>query len=131
MGSMDLRGRSWIIPGESSSYYPQTRLYIEGLFFLLTETDRNRLEAIRKQVAGRVRIVLHGTNGFADEVTQRCIAGGVSKINVNKLVLEDYNSHLKSHASKLPQTQLIDEGVRHVVRMQEYQMDVCGSSGKA
>jgi fructose-bisphosphate aldolase class II len=89
-----------------------------------------RLEAIRAQVAGRVRIVLHGTNGFADEVTQRCIAGGVSKINVNKLVLEDYNSHLKACASKLPQTVLIDEGVRHVVRMQEYQMDVCGSSGR-
>jgi fructose-bisphosphate aldolase class II len=93
--------------------------------------SKNRLEAIRKQVAGRVRIVLHGTNGFADEVTQRCIAGGVSKINVNKLVLEDYNSHLRARASKLPQTALIDEGVRLVVSMQEHQMDVCGSTGKA
>jgi fructose-bisphosphate aldolase class II len=107
-------------------------LLIYSIFLsLLTNPNRNRLEAIRKQVAGRVRIVLHGTNGFADEVTQRCIAGGVSKINVNKLVLEDYNLHLKAHASKLPQTALIDEGVRHVVRMQEHQMDACGSTGKA
>jgi fructose-bisphosphate aldolase class II len=92
---------------------------------------RNRLEAIRKQVAGRVRIVLHGTNGFADEVTQRCIAGGVSKINVNKLVLGDYNSHVKAQANKLPQTVFIDEGVKLVVSMQEHQMDACGSTGRA
>jgi fructose-bisphosphate aldolase class II len=70
------------------------------------------LEAIRKQAAGRVRIVLHGTNGFPDEITQRCIAAGVSKINVNKLVLDDYNTHLKANASTLPQTQLIDEGIQ-------------------
>ena len=75
--------------------------------------------------------MLHGTNGFADEVTQRCIAGGVSKINVNKLVLEDYNSLLRTQASKLPQTQLIDESVKLVVKMQEHQMNVCGSTGKA
>lgn len=99
--------------------------------FFANRDQPNRLEAIRKQVAGRVRIVLHGTNGFPDEVTQRCIAGGVSKINVNKLVLEDYNSHLRSQASKLPQTQLIDEGVQHVVRLQNHQMDACGSTGRA
>lgn len=90
-----------------------------------------RLEAIRKQAAGRVRIVLHGTNGFADAITQRCIAAGVSKINVNKLVLDDYNVHLKGNASKLPQTQLIDEGIQTVIRLQANQMDVSGSTGRA
>lgn len=90
-----------------------------------------RLEAIRKQAAGRVRIVLHGTNGFADKVTQKCISAGVSKINVNKLVLDDYNTHLKTTASTLPQTRLIDEGIQHVIRQQAYQMDVCGSTGQA
>lgn len=82
-------------------------------------------------MAGRVRLVLHGTNDFPTEVTQRCIAAGVSKINVNKLVLDDYNQHLKSNASKLPVTQLIDEGVQHVVRLQKREMDACWSSGKA
>lgn len=75
--------------------------------------------------------MLHGTNGFAGEVTRKCIAAGVSKINVNKLVLDDYNTHLKTMASTLPQTRLIDEGVQHVVRQQGYQMDVCGSTGQA
>jgi fructose-bisphosphate aldolase class II len=82
-------------------------------------------------VAGRVRIVLHGTNGFADSVTQRCISTGVSKINVNKLVLDEYNIHLKARASQLPQTQLIDEGIQHVIRLQKHQMDVAGSTGRA
>jgi len=77
-----------------------------------------------------VRIVLHGTNGFPDEVTQRCIAAGVSKINVNKLVLDDYNIHLKANASILPQTRLIDEGIESVVRLQANQMDVSGSTGR-
>lgn len=86
---------------------------------------------IRKQANGRVRIVLHGTNGFEDGVTQACIKRGVSKINVNKLVLEDWNTHMRENASKLLLTQFMEEGVEHVVRMQEHQMDVCWSAGKA
>lgn len=94
-------------------------------------TPACRLRSIHKQAAGRVRIVLHGTNGFPDDLTRQCIACGVSKINVNKLVLDDYNKHLQSQASSLPQTQLIDEGTEHVVRMQEQQMVVAGSAAKS
>ena len=90
-----------------------------------------RLERINKQARGRVRLVLHGTNGFPDELTQRCISMGISKINVNRLVLDDYNTHLHENASKLPQTQLIEQGTREVVSMQEHQMKVCGSAGRA
>lgn len=78
-----------------------------------------------------MRIVLHGTNGFEDQLTQKCIAHGVSKINVNKLVLEDYNEHLKCNSGSMVLTKLMEEGVRHVVRMQEHQMDVAWSSEKA
>lgn len=112
-------------------------LTLRGLCFILEvgyrglTCDYSRLTAIRKQVNGRVRIVLHGTNGFKDELTQKCIAHGVSKINVNKLVLEDYNEHLTNNAGSMTLTKLMEEGVRHVVKMQEHQMDVAGSSGKA
>lgn len=75
--------------------------------------------------------MLHGTNGFKDELTRKCIDHGVSKINVNKLVLEDYNEHLKNSAGSMILTKLMEEGVRHVVNMQEHQMDVARSSGKA
>ncbi|KAI9845005.1 MAG: hypothetical protein M1837_005149 [Sclerophora amabilis] len=94
------------------------------------QLDFARLQNIREAVNGRARLVLHGTNGFSEEVMKRCVKGGISKINVNKLVLDDYIVHLK-HNSHLPMTQLMDEGVTEVMRLVEWQMDVCGSTGKA
>ncbi|TVY38111.1 putative fructose-bisphosphate aldolase [Lachnellula occidentalis] len=93
--------------------------------------EYERLEAIRIAAAGRVRIALHGTNDFPEDVMRRCIKGGVSKVNVNKLILEDYLQHLKKNASTLSLTVLLEEGVEEVQRMMEWQMDVCGSTGKA
>jgi fructose-bisphosphate aldolase, class II len=62
---------------------------------------------------------------------KKCIKGGVSKVNVNKLILDDYLEHLKKNASKLSLTTLMEEGVKEVQRLMEWQMDVCGSTGKA
>jgi fructose-bisphosphate aldolase class II len=62
---------------------------------------------------------------------KKCIKGGVSKVNVNKLILDDYLEHLKKNASKLSLTTLMEEGVKEVQRLMERQMDVCGSTGKA
>jgi fructose-bisphosphate aldolase class II len=90
-----------------------------------------RLEQIRKIVDGRVRIVLHGTNGFEPELLKKCIKAGVSKINVNRMVLDDYNAHLKANASKMPQTKLMEEGTQKVVSLTIKWMEICGSSGKA
>ena len=61
---------------------------------------------------------------------KKCIKGGVSKVNVNKLILDDYLEHLKKNASKLSLTTLMEEGVKEVQRLMEWQMDVCGSTGK-
>lgn len=91
----------------------------------------NRLRKIRELADGRVRLVLHGTNGFKDEVTQQCIKAGVSKININKLVLEDYNSHIKHKSSSMILTQLMEEGIKLVTVAQEHQMDASWSTGKA
>ena len=81
--------------------------------------------------AGRVRIALHGTNDFPEDVIKKCIKGGVSKVNVYKLILDDYLEHLKKNASKLSLTTLMEEGVKEVQRLMEWQMDVCASTGKA
>lgn len=86
---------------------------------------------IRKKAAGRVRIVLHGTNDFPEDIMKRCIAGGVSKVNVNKLVLDDYLVHLQRNASELSLTTLMEEGVKATQKLVEWQMDVCGSTSKA
>lgn len=89
------------------------------------------LQNIRKEVAGRVRIVLHGTNGFPGDVTRKCVAGGCSKINVNKLALDEYLEYIKSDATTGNLTVLMEEGTRKIQESMEVQMDICGSTGKA
>jgi len=90
-----------------------------------------RLRQIRAQAQGKVRIALHGTNGFKPELMKACIAEGVSKINVNRLVLDDYSAHLKTFAGKVSQTRLMEQGVEKVRRQTIEWMEICGSVGKA
>lgn len=90
-----------------------------------------RLDEIRVHAQGRVQIALHGTNGFQPELMKKCISHGVAKINVNKLVLDDYSDHLKSNAGKIPQTKLMEEGVQKVMQQTIEWMKICGSAGTA
>ena len=90
-----------------------------------------RFEKIRSQASGRVRLALHGTNGFAPELMKRCVAAGVSKINVNRLVLDDYYDHLRMNVDKMSHTQLIEEGIQKVAALTVKWMEICGSAGKA
>jgi fructose-bisphosphate aldolase class II len=91
----------------------------------------NRLKQLRSHVNGKVRVVLHGTNGFKPELMKQCISEGVSKINVNKLVLDYYFEHLTKSVGKIPHTALMEQGVEKVARQTIEWMDMCGSAGKA
>lgn len=82
-------------------------------------------------MGGKAKIALHGTNGFSPELMKRCIVAGVTKINVNKLVLDDYSGHLAANAGKIPQTILMEQGVKKTVDLTMKWMEVCGSAGKA
>lgn len=62
---------------------------------------------------------------------KRCIAAGVSKINVNRLVLDDYFSHLEKTVGKATHTALMEQGVANVSRQTIEWMEICGSAGKA
>ncbi|GJC84392.1 putative fructose-bisphosphate aldolase [Colletotrichum liriopes] len=95
------------------------------------QLDFERLEKIRLQISGRVTLALHGTNGFPPDLMKQCIAAGATKINVNKLVLDGYYTHLKSQVTQLPHTQLIEEGTSKVIRQTKEWMEICGSAGKA
>lgn len=90
-----------------------------------------RLEQIRRNINGKVRIALHGTNGFEPELLRKCVEAGVSKINVNRMVLDDYNDHLKVNAHKVPLTKLMEEGTEKVASLTMKWMEICGSAGKA
>ena len=90
-----------------------------------------RLDSIRNAINGRLRIAMHGTNDFPEDIMKRCVAGGVSKVNVNKLVLDDYLVHIQENSAKLNLTTLMEDGVKAAQKLTEWQMDVCGSTGKA
>ncbi|CAJ2507400.1 Uu.00g085860.m01.CDS01 [Anthostomella pinea] len=99
--------------------------------------EYDRLASIRSKLSasasasGDVRIVLHGTNDFPEDVMKKCIQGGCSKINVNKLVLDDYLAYIKTQAATASLTTLMEDGTNAIQKLMEWQMDVTGSAGKA
>lgn len=76
-------------------------------------------------------MALHGTNDFTPDIMKRCIENGTTKLNINKLILEPWNVHLKKNALCQPLMQLIDEGMDVLQEEVERWMDICGSTGKA
>jgi len=78
-----------------------------------------------------VQVVLHGTNEFTPEILAKCIERGVTRVNANKLVLEDYNNYIAENTGKIPLTQVIEEGTDRIQRLLESWMDSIGSTGKA
>ena len=95
------------------------------------QLDYQRLANVHKQINGRVEMALHGTNDFTEEIMKRCIQNGTVKLNVNKLVLEPSNVHLKERAAHDSLVKLIDDGMAIVQTEVERWMDICESSGKA
>lgn len=95
------------------------------------ELDYSRLAMIRDQVAGRVRLVVHGTNDWPAHITKKCVAGGCVKVNVNKLVLLDYLNYVKVNAPSKSLTTLMEEGTNEIQRLTEWAIEVCGSAGAA
>lgn len=75
--------------------------------------------------------MLHGTNTFPDAITQKCIKGGMTRINVNDLVLRTYSEYVAENTGKVPLTELMGKGTDLIQELCEYQMDVMGSTGKA
>lgn len=91
----------------------------------------DRLEGIRQATKGKVQMVLHGTNKFPDSIMQDCIKGGMTRCNVNELVLWKYSEFVKDNTGKLPLTELMEKGTNLIQQLVEEQMDVMGCSGKA
>ncbi|KAF4438375.1 tagatose 16-diphosphate aldolase [Fusarium acutatum] len=94
------------------------------------QLDFGRLSSVNTQVSGRVIMALHGTNDFTPEIMQRCIQNGAVKLNINKLILESWNTYVKEHAQE-PLMQLMDGGMAVLQAEVERWMDICGSSGKS
>jgi len=93
--------------------------------------DFPRLESIQKATKGKVQLVLHGTNTFPEATMQGCVKGGMTRCNVNELVLSKYNKYVAENTGKVPLTELMGTGTKYIQELVEWQMDVMGCSGKA
>ena len=96
------------------------------------QLDYERLDSIHKVIGPRnISLVLHGTDGFTQDIMRRCIGHGITKINVNSIIREKYAEVVKDTIGRLPLTQVIEEATQAMQQVLEEQMDVCMSSGKA
>lgn len=95
------------------------------------QLEYDRLEAIRDRVGDKVRLVLHGSDPFTEEIFQRCIKAGVAKVNINKVMNNEYLRVQKERAGKGPVTAVIEEATNAMQKAVERCMDMLGSTGKA
>ncbi|EON63170.1 fructose-bisphosphate aldolase [Coniosporium apollinis CBS 100218] len=93
--------------------------------------EYDRLESINKAVGEKVRLVLHGADPFDEKIFRQCIEHGVSKININKVLNNEYIKVQQEKAGKAPLTAVIEEGTDMMQKAVERCMDMLGSSGKA
>jgi fructose-bisphosphate aldolase class II len=95
------------------------------------QLDFPRLASIREASRGKVTIVMHGTNEFTADIFRQCVAAGMTRLNVNQVVLCDYEEYCKTHAGRTPLTEFMEEGTRLIQKRIEWMMDAVGSTGKA
>ncbi|OGM47406.1 fructose-bisphosphate aldolase [Aspergillus bombycis] len=76
-------------------------------------------------------LVLHGTHPVTDELFLKAIDCGVSKINVNRTVRDDYTKFVAENAGKLELTVLKVQAVDVYAKSVQRVMDLFRSSGKA
>ncbi|KAK7754789.1 hypothetical protein SLS62_003103 [Diatrype stigma] len=94
------------------------------------QLEFDRLESINKAVGGEVRLVLHGADPFSEEIFQRCIKAGVSKVNINKGMNKHYAAVQEEMRGK-PLTSVIEAGTDRMQKAIEEYMRQLGSAGKA
>lgn len=93
--------------------------------------DYERLKGVRAATKGRVQLVLHGANGFDEELFRKCIECGMAKCNINDALNGEFKRVLRERVDKVPLTTLIEEGTAAMQEAIERHMVWMGSSGKA
>ena len=91
--------------------------------------EYERLKAVNKAVGKDVRLVLHGTDGFDEDIYGRCIEGGITKVNINGVLNKRYTKVQREGGYGISET--MEVGTRIMQEAIEECMDMLGSSGKA
>ncbi|KAJ5677807.1 fructose-bisphosphate aldolase [Penicillium maclennaniae] len=94
------------------------------------QLEYERLQSINEAVGGKVRLVLHGADPFTKEIFQKCIDCGVSKININKVLNNEYIKVQQEKAGKVPLTTLLEEATNAMQKAVEGCMDRLSSTGR-
>ncbi|KAL4734509.1 ketose-bisphosphate aldolase [Aspergillus similis] len=94
------------------------------------QLEYERLKSINEKVGDRVRLVLHGADPFTEEIFRKCIECGVSKVNINKVLNNEYVRVQREKAGRVPLTQLLEEATDEMQKAVERCMDMLGSSGR-
>ncbi|EKD20344.1 uncharacterized protein L3040_004367 [Drepanopeziza brunnea f. sp. 'multigermtubi'] len=90
-----------------------------------------RLESVQKASQGKVRLVLHGSGEFTEDIYQDCIQRGISKINVNAQLVGPWRDMMKTRTEFTPLTKLIEDSIDIFQEEVEKLMRMVGSCGKA
>lgn len=94
------------------------------------QLEYDRLQSINQAVGKQVRLVLHGADPFTKEIFQKCIDCGVSKININKVLNNEYIKVQQEKAGKVPLTALLEEATNEMQKAVERCMYMLGSTGR-
>ncbi|MCJ1309278.1 hypothetical protein MMC25_002937 [Agyrium rufum] len=94
------------------------------------QLEYDRLEAINREVGKEVRLVLHGADPFTEEIFQKCIKAGVTKININKGMNNHYE-RIQNEMKGKPLTQVIEAGTEAMQKGIEEYMRMMGSASRA
>lgn len=95
------------------------------------QLEYDRLESINSAVGDKVRLVLHGADPFTTEIFQKCISHGVAKVNINKVMNNEYLRVQAAQADKLGLTALHEQVTDAMQAAVERCMDMLGSTGQA
>ena len=93
--------------------------------------DVERLARVGEAVGGRVRLVLHGTDGFNRDHYRSCVERGVTKVNINKFMNKRYMDLQNGNGGTLGLTALMERGTQVMQEAVEECIDMLGSAGKA
>ena len=94
------------------------------------QLEYDRLKQIKDQVGDRVRLVLHGADPFTEEIFQRCIECGVSKININKVLNNEFVRVQRERAGRAPLTTVIEEATDAMQAAVERCIDMLGAANR-
>lgn len=95
------------------------------------QLEYDRLENINKKVGQNTRLVLHGADPFSKEIFQKCIDAGISKVNINKVMNNEYVNVQKEKAGKDTLTSVMEQGTQKMQEAVERCIDMLGSAGMA